>query len=160
MDMVFIITTEPFCCLIIWGSAALVTCMAAVQLNSTDSSQVSSGKSVIFSKGGCLKALFTNASMLPNSATAASARAWHWAGSVTSVGTQRAWRPRDRISSATSSSFEAVREASTTFAPCSAHRREMSRPMPGPIPETMTVRSSSSIASSEGARKVPREGGG
>ena len=98
-------------------------------------------------------ALLTSTSMRPNSSSVRSTRLRHWSASVTLVGTQSARRPSAWTSAATASSFEGVRAASTMSAPSRAQTSEMSRPMPGPMPETTTV-----LPSSITAPASPRRG--
>src|SRR6266852_2129439 len=95
--------------------------------------------------GGIASALCTSASARPNSARVASLSRSAAAGSEMSVGTARARRPSAVTSLATSSRRDSVRASRTTSAPCSALLIAIDRPSPGPIPETMTTLSCSSI---------------
>src|SRR5581483_11483971 len=96
--------------------------------------------------GGMCSALYTSASVRPNSAMAASASRSPASGSVMSTGTGSARRPSSATSLAISSSRDAVRAASTTSAPSRALASASDRPTPGPAPSTTTTLPSSIIS--------------
>ena len=88
-------------------------------------------------------ALLTSTSTRPNSAIAASTRAWHWAGSETSVATISTRRPVSRTSWAVSSRRSTRRAPSTTSAPASASACANATPRPLEAPVTMATLPSS-----------------
>ena len=75
------------------GATAFVQCTALVKFTRKYFSNPSMR---IWSRGekkGAAPALFTRMSTVPNRSTVPSTNAWTWAGSVTSVGTERASPP-------------------------------------------------------------------
>src|SRR4051812_5162908 len=118
------------------GAIARVMCSAPNRLMSITSRHACRSASSTDFASPPWKALFTRMSMPPSSAAARSASSKHASGSTTSQRTGSARRPRASTSYATASSFASVRPPSTMSAPCCASASEMSRPMPGPMPDT------------------------
>src|ERR1700675_2458433 len=92
-----------------------------------------------------MPALFTRASIWPNSASVRSTIARRSSLAVTSVCTTSARRPRPRNSDAVRSALARSSSATTMSAPMRASSSAVARPMPRPAPVTIATCSCSSI---------------
>src|SRR5579875_1596892 len=90
-------------------------------------------------KYGLSAALHTRMSMPPQRAIVPSTKARNWSLCTMSQGITAAAPPRAAIASATSAQAGALRLDTTTFAPCSANRSAMARPMPREAPVTTAI---------------------
>src|SRR6266571_1065666 len=142
-------TIAPARCSFMTGMTAFVMATAPNRLTSKACRHVSMVLSSIRSIGGWMNALLTRMSMRPSSVIAASASAAQCDWSVTSVQRHTARRPSATTSSATFRSRSSVRAPRTTSAPSRAKARAVSRPIPGPMPETTATRSFSNTGNSQ-----------
>ena len=122
-------------CSSISGTAAVVSAwaVATLKVNASRRSLVDVVSSVF---GMVPPTLLTTMSSLPNASTAVSASLAVSSGWARSATTMCARRPTALICSATSSSWDCVRDAITTSAPASANASAIAAPSPRPAPVT------------------------
>ena len=141
------------------GSAALAPCTCPSRLTcstrANSSGVVSSNPATSSTPAMC-----TQVSSRPYLSTARSATASIWAGSVTSATTAVAVPPAASISATSDLSPGSPRAATTTFAPCSAKRRAVARPMPLEAPITTTTCSATGLSCTEKYLCSGRDGRG
>src|SRR3984893_1970285 len=134
VDVTLMMLPPPECSSIS-GTAAEVSACAVETLNVNAS--LRSFVEVLPSGAGMVPAtLFTTMSSLPNASTALPASLAVSSGCARSATTISARRPVARICSATSSSWDCVRDAMTTSAPASANASAIAAPSPRPAPVT------------------------
>src|SRR5437660_64264 len=122
-----------------WGTAALVACMVPTRLISKARRHSSKSAPSIPPKMVSRAATLTRASRRPKRSMANPIKPWHWLGSVTSVTCHATRVAAGSTSWATFSRFASVRAPSTTLAPSRTAAAAISRPRPGPVPDTTTV---------------------
>ncbi len=153
-------TTEPPCSFID-GITACVICIVPKRLISRACRQLSQSASSSPPNTASSAAQFTSASIVPKRSMAVAASRAHCSGSVMSVTSHATFAPDGSISAAAFSRFAWVRAPIATLAPSRSAAAAISRPRPGPTPDTTTVLPSRIIGRSflSFGRTVPRRSG-